>query len=403
MRKKGGVYILIAVLTLGLLLLLQYNQPKKLNWFPSFVAQHKIPYGSYVFNTLVEELFPNTQQVTRPPYQYLNDHPDIKGTYFFANGSVAFAEAELNTLLEWTAEGNSLFIASSAFEPELLDTLGLDTQNLFMELNDDQGFGHRMVHPELHPEKEYPFLKDSYTPYFGEIDTSRTKILGMVKDFSGTSNQEYVNIVKQPFGKGTIILSTFPKAVTNYFILKNSNKDYTAGLLSYIDKKSTLYMDNYYKDGKAFYTSPMYIFLNNKALKWAYYLALIGALIYVLFEGKRKQRAIPIVRPLKNQTLAFTRTIADMYYEKQEQKPIAEHKIDYFLEYIRSHFYLGTIHREEDFYKNLASRSSHSVNEVKSLFEFFERLRNQQVVTDVELKKLNTSIEKFKKRADGRT
>ena len=127
-------------------------------------------------------------------------------------------------------------------------------------------------------------------------------------------------------------MTSFPKAFTNYFILKDNNQEYTAGLLSYLDTERPIYMDNFHKSGKSFYTSPMYLFLNTKEFKWAYYLVLIGALIYIIFEGKRKQRAIPIVPPVKNQTVAFTRTIADMYFEKGELHLITKHKIDYFLE-----------------------------------------------------------------------
>ncbi len=401
MRKKGGIYLLIAVLTIVLLLVLQYNQPKKLNWFPSYVAQHKIPYGTKVFNDLVADIFADTRQISIPPYEYLENNTKSKGTYFFANSAITFNETELNALLNWTAKGNTLFIASGSFETKLLDTLGLDTRNAYAGLNDESGFGYRMVHPSLQSKMPYIFKKDNYIAHFHEIDTVGTKVLGTVQDLSDEDGNTFLSTVQRDFGQGSIILTTFPKAVTNYFLLKDDNRNYTAGLLSYIPSDTTLLMDTYYKDGKSFYSSPMYIFLNNKSLKWAYYLALIGALIYILFEGKRKQRSIPVVVPLKNQTLAFTRTIADMYYEKQEQKQIAEHKIEYFLEYVRSHFYLGTIEREGDFYRNLAARSSHSVEEVTTLFDFFERLRNQQTVTDNELKKLNTSIEQFKKRADG--
>ena len=131
-------------------------------------------------------------------------------------------------------------------------------------------------------------------------------------------------------------------------------------------------------------------------------MALIGAMFYVVFEGKRKQRAIPIVVPLKNQTLAFTRTIADMYFEKEEQKSITDHKIDYFLEYIRSHFYLGTIKQDDEFFRNLAARSNHSFDEVQELFAYMAKLKIRSVITNSDLKKLNTLIEKFKLKADGK-
>ena len=404
MNKKNNTYIIIIVATIALMMALQYNKPKELNWFPSYVTQHKIPYGTYVLNELMGQLFTDTEQVSQPPFEYLNDNFDAQGTYFLVNDNIEFGQSELELLLDWTAEGNTLFIASSSFEENLLDTLNLSSSGLFAGFGEEQKQIHQLVHPNLNPEESYPFAKNSYSNFFKTIDTLNTTVISVVNNYEDSLavNKKHFDGIRQDFGDGEIILSTFPKAFTNYFILKDSSREYTAGLLSYIDSSRPVYIDNHYKAGKKFYTSPMYIFLNTKEFKWAYYLVLIGALVYVLFEGKRKQRAIPVVTPLKNQTLAFTRTIADMYYEKGQRRPIAEHKIDQFLEYIRSQFYMGTVSREEEFYRNLASRSSHTLEEIKKLFTFLDTIRNKNEISDADLQKLNTSIEKFKHKADGK-
>ena len=404
MNKKANIYVIIIVVTVGLLMLLEYNKPKKLNWFPSYVTQHKIPYGTFVLNELIGQLFTENEQVTLPPFEYLNTNSENKGTYFFVNENIEFGKSELEVLLDWTSEGNTLFIASSSFEEILLDTLNLSTSGLYAGFGEEQKQIHQLVNPNLKPEVRFPFSKDNYSKYFETIDTLNTTVVGIIENFEDSLaiDKKNFDAIKQNFGKGEIILSTFPKAFTNYFILKDENRDYTAGLLSYLDASKPIYIDNHYKAGKKFYTSPMYIFLNTKEFKWAYYLMLIGALIYVVFEGKRKQRAIPVVTPLKNQSLAFTRTIADMYYEKGQRKPIAEHKIEQFLEYIRSKFYMQTIEREEEFYSNLASRSSHTFDDVKKLFTFLDNIRNKNEISDADLQKLNSSIEKFKHKADGK-
>lgn len=402
MGKKGSVYIVIALLTVALLMLLQFNTPRKVNWFPSYVSTHKIPYGTFVLSDIMHELFgEKIIPINVPPFDFLSAEKEVQGTYMFINEDVKFGETELNLLLDWTSKGNSLFIASRDFEQKLLDTLHLNTASLYSGIENVRSHRHRLVHPKLGTKDGYVFKKEDYINYFMEYGTREMTIIGTVANLnkSNTSKEVFNNVIKRKFGEGEIILSTFPKAFTNYFILKDENKDYTAGLLSYLDKSRNIYMDNNYKSGKSVYTSPMHIFLNTKELKWAYYLVLIGALIYIIFEGKRKQRAIPIVLPLKNQTLAFTRTIADMYYERKEAKPIAEQKIINFLDYIRSRFHLGTIQREKEFYVNLASRSGHKVEEIQRLFAFLERLRNQGTVSDNELKELNASIEKFKERA----
>lgn len=403
MGKKGGIYIVIAVLTLSAFMLIQYNKPKEINWFPSYVTEHKIPYGTYIFNQLLETIFPTQlNQVYSPAFEFINANDTLVGTYLFINNNIQFNKEELNSLLEWTSNGNTLFIASKSFEEKLRDTLELDLDYVYSGFETSQKQLHKLVNPNFSIPDSITFNRDTSTPYFSEIDTTNSIVLGQVSLLIEEKEQQKINIIKHPFGEGTIILSTFPEAFTNYFILKGENRNYTAGLLSYLDGKRPIYIDNHYRSGKSFYTSPMYIFLNTKELKWAYYIALIGALVYVVFEGKRKQRAIPVVTPLTNRTLDFTRTISDMYYIQSDQKAIAEHKINYFLDWIRTRYYIGSITKEDDFYSNLANRSGHSLEFVRRVFSFMEQIRNSNQLTDTDLLKLNTLIQKFKAKADGK-
>ncbi|MFD0797061.1 DUF4350 domain-containing protein [Maribacter chungangensis] len=404
MGKKGTIYLGIAILTLAAFMLLQYSKPKEINWFPSYVASHKIPYGTVVLNTVMEGLFPSQlQQVYNPPFEFINQNDSINGSYVFINNDIQFNKEELNALLNWTAKGNRLFIASKDFEEELKDTLGLETDFSYVGFETSQKQLHSLLNPRLTLTDSIIFNRDTSTPYFNKIDTLNTTVLGQVAVVVDKKQKELqVNALMHPFGDGTIILSTFPEAFTNYFILKRENKAYTAGMLSYLDDGKPIYLDNHYKSGKSFYTSPMYIFLNTKELKWAYYIALFGALLYVIFEGKRKQRAIPVVTPLPNRTLDFTRTISDMYYLKSDQKSIAEHKINYFLDWLRTRFYIGNIRKEDDFYNTIASRSGHSFEFVTKVFSFMEHLRNSDQISDDDLLKLNTLLQKFKAKTDGK-
>lgn len=402
MLKKGWIYIAIGVLAIAGILLLEYNKPKQVNWFPSFVSHHKIPYGTYVLNDLMEKKFP-VQQVHVPPFEFLIRNDSIKGTYFFVNETVNFEEAELNALLDWADRGNTLFIASDSFEERLMDTLHLEQTNLYNNGQLKPAFFYELVNANL-GKKAISFEKDYYTSYFDKLDTLQTIVLGQVYEQADSTRaiSKNVNVIQQTFGQGKIILSSFPKAFTNYFILKDDNREYTAGLLSYLDVNGQVYMDNFHKSGKSFYTSPMYLFLNTKELKWAYYLVLIGALIYVIFEGKRKQRAIPVVTPLKNQTLAFTRTIADMYYENGEQDLITKHKIAYFLEYIRTRLHMPTTERNDEFLRTLALRSNNSIEDIRELFGLIDKLETKNGITNTELENLNHKIEAFKAKIDGK-
>ena len=85
----------------ALIIFMEASKKEPINWFPSYAAQHKIPYGTYVLANEFKEVFKNTTVTTilRPPYQFLKD-TTLYGTYFFVNGSLNFGKPEFNELLK---------------------------------------------------------------------------------------------------------------------------------------------------------------------------------------------------------------------------------------------------------------------------------------------------------------
>jgi len=399
--NKGKLYIILAIITIISIVVLEYYKPKEVNWFPSYAKQHKIPFGTYVFHDQLERIFSKEKiiDVDRPPFEYLKKHDSIKGTYVFINNKIKFGEAELDELLNWTSKGNTLFIASEQIDNALLDTLKINSSTISNFENIKNYYQLQLTNKKLKHDSLYTFDKANYMFHFNEIDTLNASVISVIDNASNDAfklEQKNINTIKQSFGKGTIILSAFPQAFTNYFLLSHPNQNFSAGLLSYINSTQDIFIDNYYKSGKTFYTSPLYIMLNNKELKWAYYMMLFGVLIYVIFDGKRKQRAIPIVKPLRNQTIDFTRTIANMYYEKGKHKEVVHHKIQHFLEYIRMHFHLNTSSFDTTFIENLAARSNNTIEDTTLLFEIIKNYTIKPQINNIELEKLNALIETFK-------
>ena len=403
MDRRAKIYVVLAALVVVLIIVLEYNKPQKINWFPSYAKHHKIPYGSYVFYQQLERLFSkeNIVELERPPFEVLDKKTktDINGTYFFLNGNVQFDKTELDRLLEWTAEGNTLSIASSSISDKLLDTLNLETSVISNFKNFDNVFSLKLQNEALNNKKQYSFKKANFLEHFSVIDSTKTKVIATISNVSKNDSiveKQHINVIKQAFGEGEIILNLFPQAYTNYFILKDDNKNYTAGLLSYVNPEQSIYFDNYYKSGKKAHMSPLYVFFKAKQLRWAYYIMLIGALFYIIFDGKRKQRAIAVVKPLKNQTLEFTQTIANMYYEGGKHTAITQHKIQHFLEYIRVNLHLNINTIDDTFISNLASRSNNTIEDTKTLFNTINTLSNTNDITKEALEQLNTSIETYK-------
>lgn len=372
----------------------EYSKPKPLNWYPSYAKKHKIPYGTFVLRNELSILFPSVEieDVKIPPYVFLGDSTK-QGTYIFIDNAVNFGDAEFMRLLKFVERGNDVFMSTHG---AIIDTLNLKTESLLTSNLDEKVF-FKMVNKNF-PSTEFSFDRGFSNQVFTEIDTLRTTVLGKTGyiDKSGERTEEGINYIKYNFGKGNLFFHTFPELFTNYYLLKENNNKHTSAVLSYIDNSKPIYWDEYYKTGKSKITSPMHFLLSNPSLKWAYYLVLIGVLFFIVFEGKRKQRYIPIITPLKNQTLAFTRTIANMYYEKSEHKNIAEHKISYLLDFIRMKLRIPTNKIDATFYKYVASRSGNSNEDIEKLFDYCNQIHLKNSVTKEELLKLNTLIEDFK-------
>lgn len=401
MSKQGKIYIMLILVAILVIVFFEFTKPKDINWFPSYAKQHKIPFGTYVFQEQLERLFSESEitNVDRPPYEYLNDNDSIFGTYIFINNDISFDDTELETLLDWTSKGNTLFIASEIINNALLDTLRAENKVISTINNLDNIYKLQLKNKALNKEAVYHFDKANFLYYFNEIDTLNAAVIGVIDNATTDSTlikKEHFNVIKQPFGSGQIIISTFPQAFTNYFMLTSPNQNYTAGLLSYLDASKTIYVDQYYKSGKTFYSSPMHVILNTKELKWAYYIMLIGVVIYIIFEGKRKQRAIPVVTPLTNKTLDFTRTIANMYYENEKHYDIAQHKIQHFLEYIRVHLHIQTDTIDDRFLNEIAVKSNNSLEDTRVLFKTIEANNNTTQIDAKTLERLNTLIDTFK-------
>lgn len=405
LTKLQKIFLFGFLLVLAGLVYMEANKPQPLNWFPSYSKEDKIPLGTYVLFDLLKNSF-NEKLVEKdiPPFEALQNSA-LKGTYFFVNNSLDFDKTELDSLFAWAEKGNTVFISANYFGDKIEDTLKLATST---EVNVERIGTEpllKLVNKKFYAQKPFHIKKDLPVRYFSEIDTLSQTVLGVSGAYINTLEikEPRVNFIKVPIGKGWFFMHLQPEIFSNYFLLTEENAQHTSQVLSYINDGSIVYWDNYYKSGKRVDISPLRVLLNNKYFKWAYYFILIGALLFIIFEGRRKQRSIPIVKPLTNKTYEYTRTIAGMYLDKKENHLIAKKQIALFMEFIRIRLRVPTEKVNERFYKAVAERSGNTQENTLKLFNFIEKVNNQNNTSQEELLKLYQEIKEFKKKTDGKS
>ncbi len=403
MSKTYKILLFFLISILVLLTYLEAMEPEEINWNPSYTAADKIPLGAYILFEFIQEQPFSVEKINLPPYEFLKQTSPA-GTYIFLNNRLDFHDSELNELLSWIEKGNKAYLIAESFSSNILDTLDLKIKISApgKDLSSKPIFN--LTIPGLEADEPFLLDKETYNFTFRSYDTLEQRLVGVSQLYRDTLKitRPEAHFLMDSIGKGVLFIHTSPKAFSNFFIIEGENYKYAERALAFISPEDVVYWDAYYKSGKAYQSSPLYILLNSKALKWAYYFIIAGSILFILFEGKRKQRSIPVIRPLQNQSYHFTRTIAGLYLNQKDYKEISSKKIHLFLDYVRTKYHLTTDEVNDHFYERLAGLSGNRLEDVKKLWDLMLVLQNKQQVEKEDLLELNRKINAFKKRKHGK-
>lgn len=396
MNRTLKLYIAFLVLIIVGIIVIDSGRPKPINWTPSYTIQDKIPFGLYVFNKEIPSLFPK-QKITRfgttvyefldPKYSYSDSTYTIKGTLLMISDGNTIDDTSADELLYFVEHGNTAFLSMQSFPKKLMDSLKFDYSTSISFTDKMQ----QKLSATNVKDQHYNFGKGSGNVSFSSIDSTTTDVLG----YQQTDTVKNANFIRVPYGMGYFLLHTQPAAFSNYVLLKDKNAEYCSALLSYIPKGELFWQSFSYND-QHISGSPMRYILSQPALKWAWYLFLIGMFVFMLFNAKRRQRVIPIKEPVPNTTVDFTKTIGNLYLQEGSHHLIIEKKIIYFLEKIRSEYLIDTFQLDETFVKRLHQKTGKDPVLIEKVVRLIQKHRNQLVSTQADVIEISKAIEKLK-------
>ncbi len=364
-----------------LITLLEMLKPKPLDWTPSFSSFEKIPWGTYALYEILGDVFPrdSIRLNTNSLYESLDteeasSHQNIIIIAYRFDPD----EIDATTLLEFAALGNDVFLAAEFFSPSFQDSLGFSIMpdytipdSVVCVLEGDS----------------YPSKVSGLPCFFAKYDTAKAQVLG-------TDDKNKPIFIRMQYGSGFVYLHSVPWVFTNYNFLKNGNDRYVEAALSYLGSGSIIW-DEYYKGARNEFRSPLAFILSNAALWWAYVTALVGILLFVVVEGKRKQRIIPVLPPLRNETLSFVDTLARLYFHHAHHKDVAVRMRLYFLEFVRSRYSIGTERLDDEFIRTLSNKTGMTQDDLHRLVGALTALDTQHNLATKELMQLNKQLEHF--------
>jgi hypothetical protein len=384
-----GVYVAV-------ILFFAYVRPEKTDWTPSFSPDKTIPFASRVlFNELGEIRTENIQTAERPIYNTTSGF-DYESTivYFFLNYRFGPGSLDIESLLDFASKGNTVFIASENIDHALLDTLGVQLEYEYIgSVNSVEWFYEDNITLQLKGTdgEEWQAAVSAGYQWFIIEDTTLTE-----QTILGTVNDQHPNFIRCRVGEGTVFLHTFPYMFSNYHMLYQDNYRYVSKALSEVPLADVWIWDKYYLDstsGRA--QSPLAALNKYQSFRWAYWLGIIGAFVFILFTAKRRQRMIPILNEKRNSTLDFVRTIGDLYFHRADHADLIEKKLFILQSQIQKKYRMTVSEFSAEDAKEVAIRAGQDRKAVEILFTQIRNLKSQKTVYAETLFSLQRNLDRL--------
>lgn len=387
-------YMIFGGLLLVLYLIAQYTKPAEINWTASYLPEDKNPFGTYILRQHAKEMFPKAVQKVYQTsiYNTLKTLPQGSSNYLIIAANLDVSELDFKAMRKYMEAGNHILIAAFHMDGDLADSLHIELGSNF-DMQNKTKYPINFTSPYLKRDMDYYFEKGIAAQYFSSIDTAKALVLGRKYD-------EHPNLIQYRFGKGALLLCPNPLLFTNYSLLNENGANYVSKVFSYLPQNKMLIWDEYYTRPVVNSESLLRVLFSYESLRWAYYLALFGLVIFVLYEMKRRQRIIPILDPLKNSSVEFAQTIGRVYYQQRNHYDIIEKKISYFLAYLRNKYRIKTTELDQEFIDTLTNITGLDPVLVSQLIGYilaFNQMDKKAKIDDQYLVALNQLIEQFYK------
>lgn len=411
-NTQSSTYIIAGVAVLFFILLLYLFSSAggdKYNWSPTFSEKGRQPFDIAIFYALFTKSYQLNITRERVTEELPTDAAAEGAIYCFIGNAPKYSEEEAEHMMRFAENGGTVFISAEELPDSLMQFLyyrndcTFDNQaQMAMWKTNSQSISAQFTHPNLIAPQPYTLALPenveswqaanwSYFPLSAICENNSIPIvlLGTVNFFETNGNSGLhteANFVRFNTKRGYVYIHTNPRLFSNYYMQTEEGFEYANKVLAhfnsdkiYWDRVSTVFprAKANAAEPRPVPKNPMEYVYGQAQLRNAWYLLLGATLLFMVFRAKRRQRVIPLLEPNANTSLAFVKTIGQLYFQQQNHRNIFNKLMQHFLAHLRQRYHIVATEFAPAFIERVAYRTDISIDIVSKIFSRYESITSQ--------------------------
>jgi hypothetical protein len=353
------------------------------SWIETYDPGSDEPYGTSLLPEVLKTRYPSAE------YQELYRNWTVKGipesdsTLYIAIGNgLLYTQSEADAVASFVEQGGEAFLAAKEISNTLLNfivadsCLGIKDLLPYNQLDSLEkvvsAAGSSFQMPVIRKRRGAGSNGNYIDAVAYDCLLGAEHLLMIQHDTSDRGFNYELEYIDQPImtrfahGQGHITLLSHPIVLTNVFATDSLGRGAMEEVLKLLpsdvsliafdrqrrSSESAVIQDNIPKDKKEGFDDESNILkhvLARPPLATAWYLLLLGSVVFLIFGAKRRQRLIPLVQPRRNTTHEHLGNISRLYLSQPNNALMASKQFALFEAYCQRRFGLRPLQNEADF------------------------------------------------------
>ena len=402
-------FVIGILLFLVVMFIVELQLPKNFTWNPTFRHTDKQPFGCYLFDSLMVTTMPQGYTVTDSSlFQLAKDSMKRRGILVVAD-QMDLIPAEVKAIFSMANNGSHVMLVAHDLGMFAKYTLGLRIWGSGTSFNLQDFVKYKKEREKLRwVSKALGYKPCSYAVYhplvtcrFGFETDPKHGVIRKPLDKQALNKEGYCVSATIRQGKGYITYICVPLMFTNYAVVDEDqgvrNIGFALRCLSQMKDLPVVRTQTFCPEsGEDAEQTPLRYFISQPPLRWALYTLIVGALLFLIFGGRRRQRIIPIEKAPENHSMEFIHLVGSLYYHSRERRSLVVRKFIYFAEDMRRNLHVDVTDAAEDdvVLPTLARQTGLEEKEVRTLILSLRQLAEDDE-TEITRKQMKQYIDQM--------